>query len=125
MYSQVFKFALLALSCAGISPSLAAPTVNKRTVAPNTQSCYVTNHVLSQSFDIDIGVTYANGTGCDNVYHALQDASGLILNWRCIDDGNGNTQLYFDGPDADGILVVNRVLSQEYPAVSGFNCSTF
>jgi hypothetical protein len=104
-----------------------ASPVQKRGVAPNTQSCHVADNVLFLSYSIDIGITYAGGVGCDDVLHALQAQSIAVTEWKCVDDGAGDTQLFFNTPDTcpfvDGCGdSINKALAQEYPTVNGFNC---
>jgi hypothetical protein len=81
-----------------ISTAMALPTANpvdKRGVAPNTQSCTAEDHGLFASYSVDIGITYANGIGCNDVFNALM-AETTISNWQCVDDGAGGTQLWFN-----------------------------
>ena len=115
-YSQVLT---AAVAVAGsISSALAQPT--KRAV----QSCHATDHGLFASYSVDIGITYANGVGCDDIYNAIENNVG-ISNWQCVADGSGNTQLYFDAGtyNAAGI---NSALEQEYPSIDGgFNCPDY
>ncbi|KAF2167520.1 hypothetical protein M409DRAFT_22328 [Zasmidium cellare ATCC 36951] len=88
-------------------------------VAPNTQSCVATDHGAFASYGVNIGITWADGAGCDSVYNELSgNTANGITNWQCEADANGNTQLYFNAPvDEGGDL--NSALENQYPTVEG------
>jgi hypothetical protein len=131
-----------------ISTAIALPTagpIDKRGVAPNTQSCTAEDHGLFASYSVDIGITYANGIGCNDVFNALM-AETTISNWQCVDDGAGGTQLWFNAGlgkflavfqevfacsvcslycSGDGAGISSALLSM-YPTIEGgFNCPDF
>lgn len=125
MFSKALTFTLLALS--GLTSTMASP-LTKRGVAPNTQSCTVTDEPGFNSYSIDIGVAYNGGVGCDDVLHSIQSRGIAITNWQCVDDGAGNTQLWFNTPiDPQGGYgsAISYALSSQYPTVNGFNCPDY
>ena len=120
MYFSNLKL-LAFLASVGSAMALPTTTLNKRFgVAPNTQSCTAADHVFWTSFSIDIGVDYAGGRGCNDVYNALSDL--LISNWQCVDDGSGGTQLWFNCSQLCVAAGLNQKLESMYPMVNGFNC---
>jgi hypothetical protein len=94
-----------------ISTAMALPTatpVDKQGVAPNTQSCTAEDHFSLASYSVDIGITYANGIGCNDVYNALM-AETVISNWQCVDDGAGGTQLWFNAGQGKFLSVSEKL----------------
>ncbi|KAK3638302.1 hypothetical protein LTR56_013131 [Elasticomyces elasticus] len=120
--------ALLAL----LTGFTAATPITKRAmppITPNTQSCIGKQELVSKlSYTVQIGVSYANGAGCQHVLSTLGSAVMSIPNdkqvfeaYVCWDDGNGNTLLEFTTYHDRG-WKVNEALSSLYPMVNGFNC---
>lgn len=111
--------AMLALA----GTTLAAPTPS----ADNpVQSCHCSDRGNSiGAYGVYIGVTYAGGSGCDNVYNALENSGCLLSSWQCVEAGDGNTQLYFNAALGNGGRI-NSALESMYPTVQGgFNCPDY
>jgi hypothetical protein len=110
------------LACAASTLALPTTQLTKR-ITPNTQSCTAQDNFAWISYSVDIGVTYAGGSGCNNVYNSL--SSLAITNWQCVDDGSGNTQLWFNTIPGAG-QQINSALESMYPMVQGgFNCPNY
>ena len=115
-------FGLIACYAACALSLPTASNIDKRSIAPNTQSCTATDHGEDViSYGVHIGIAYNGGSGCNDVYNALEDATHYVSNWQCVDDGSGDTQLYFNDyvNNQDGI---NSALHRMYPTVNSFNC---
>lgn len=92
-------------------------------VGANTQSCSTYSQGLSIWYSVQIGEPYDEASGCDNVYHALVDATHYVASWDCSDDGWGNTLLSFTDFQNEG-GAINAALEAMYPNVAGgFNCA--
>ncbi|KAK3624193.1 hypothetical protein LTR56_021129 [Elasticomyces elasticus] len=119
--------ALLAL----LTGFTAATPLTKRAygyLAPNTQSCVTTQELpTSLCYAVNVGVTFANGVGCEGIGWALKTHLLAIPGdkqtfsaYSCVDDGNGYTLLKFT-TFRDRATQVNEILQQIYPMVNGFN----
>ncbi|KAK5118584.1 hypothetical protein LTR85_008049 [Meristemomyces frigidus] len=106
---------------------------------PNTQTCTIHGKTFWADFTVQVGVSYNGGSGCDGIKQNMRDTSlgeGDSADcehldfgkWRCDDDGQGGTVLRFDVAYGQAQCnypgdLINHVLSQEYPMVTGgFNC---
>jgi hypothetical protein len=111
---------LLLLALAS-SSAFAAPTDSAKLSKRMTATCDITFNVLFESYSVWVGAPYAEGSGCNNVFGALQGAGAAVTNWQCVDDGTGNTRLWFNAPlfknDA-----VNTALNSMYTVDGGFQC---
>lgn len=97
-----------------------APAPAPAPPAPATQSCTATDHGAWVSYSVLIRIPYRGAKDCDDTYHALEDADGLITNWQCVEKG-GFIQLWFNTEYGDSYLI-NPALESRYPSVDSFNC---
>lgn len=86
---------LLAISGQHSASALPNPGIFRR-VPDNEQACTATDQGLFASYSVNIGIHYNDGLGCNNVLDALKDEGVAVSNWQCVDDGGGNTQLWFN-----------------------------
>jgi hypothetical protein len=88
-----------------------------------TQSCHVTDHFLSLAFSVLIRVPFIGSNKCNAVYKSLEDNTHSISGWKCLKNGDGYTQLYFNTVVFAGIGdSVNVALASRFPEVGEFNC---
>lgn len=115
-----------ASSVAGtVLTSLNSTALEPRSIDSNTSYCWTTGRgCCITSYNILIGVPYAEASGCDNVYSELSTNLGVVVGWKCKDDGQGNTQLFFNilAMEASN---VNTDLQAMYPMVASFDCTDF
>lgn len=114
-FTLTSTLALIALYSA--STTLAAPTPLE---ARAVQSCHATNHGLYNTYNVWVGVDYANGRGCDNIRRALDDVGAWLTQYSC-EPAGGNTQLKFNALINYG-GAINGALQRMYPMVDRFNC---
>ena len=121
LFKDILK-ALTFMGCVNAAVPIIRNSPEGRAVAP-TQSCHVTDHgVWVGSYSVLIEVPYGGPQDCDDTYHALEDATGTISEWQCL-DSDGNIQLYFNVWYGDGVGdEINGALSRRYPTVDEFNC---
>ncbi|KAF2170644.1 hypothetical protein M409DRAFT_51649 [Zasmidium cellare ATCC 36951] len=79
-------------------------------------------HVEEGSYLVDVGRPYNQGAGCDPVKTTLIEHIGRVVEYNCVDDGEGGTTLrFFAGTNAttehDNIKVF-VALEEAYPTVS-------
>lgn len=125
--------------------SLATPT---SAIAANTQSCHARDNPINSVDDlfeaigglltpvewtVDVGITFANGVGCDAIEGALATAVGSgFTGFSCFSDDDsaiqgGGTMLTFTGTGDDGVGdKINKALTSQFPPIDGgFNCPDF
>ncbi|KAF2167884.1 hypothetical protein M409DRAFT_22032 [Zasmidium cellare ATCC 36951] len=88
------RFTALTTAALLASSALAAPTPSPQpSLAPNTATCALTYKIYSGAYTVNIGRPFHNGAGCDYVKAALKSKVELATNFKCKDDGSGQTVL--------------------------------
>lgn len=62
-------------------------------IAPNTQSCSATVNVVFTTYNVQIGLDFANGVSCSTFQDNLEDQLISPTGFSCQDDGNGDTSI--------------------------------
>lgn len=134
------------LSIIGVVLTSLATTTSA--ITANTQSCHAKDDAVNNigdlfnaafsdltrvNWNVDIGVTFANGAGCNAISGALATAIGdFFAQFQCVSDGDnsiqgGGTSLSFQGLSSTGIGdKINTALTGVFPPINGgFNCPDF
>lgn len=125
MQSLLLKKAVIT---ALMGTSMAAPlieSVEKRSIAQNTQSCVATNYGVFNHYKIVIGAPYDKkycDASSDRLYN--NPVEEVISVYGCESIENGSKEMNFNYPFYQAGHI-NEALEHAFPSVNGFNCPDY